>query len=352
MRTRILFAAIALTSVSCLSLDQTNPVDPRSYLSGPGIYVINEGNFRAGNGSLSYFSYDSVKMFNDVFYSANQRPLGDVPYSITIAGGNAYIVVNNSGKIEIVSIPELRSVGTITGLNAPRYMGIAAGNKAYVTSLYSDSVTVVDIGSNTITGYINIKHPSEAIAIYYYKAFVSHWAGGNKVFVIDTNSDRVTDSIEVGHEPESMVIDGNNHLWVLCNGGWQRQYFAELIEINALDNSIMKRFTFPSINDSPTCLQTDGQGSDLFYLQEGVRRMSTEAASLPSTVYIRNSGRNFYRLYVNPASDEIYVTDPVDYQQNGYVLRYSSTGALVSLMQAGIIPGNMYFKSTTDDLTQ
>ncbi|MGB8492174.1 MAG: DUF5074 domain-containing protein [Bacteroidales bacterium] len=352
MRTRILFAVIALTSASCLSLDQTPPDGPYSYLSGPGIFVMNEGNFKAGNGSLSFFSYDSMKVFNDVFYTANQRPLGDVPYSMAIIRGNAYIVVNNSGKIEIVRLPELRSVATITGLNAPRYIALATYNKAYVTSLYSDSITIIDLRSYSISGYINMKHPSEAIVTYYDKAFVSHWAGGNKIFVIDMTTDQVTDSIEVGQEPESMVIDGNNHLWVLCNGGWQRQYFAALVEINAWDNSIVKSMQFPLITDSPTCLQTDRMGHALYYLQNGVRRMDTEAASLPSTVYIRDSDRNFYRLYVNPETNEIYVSDAVDYQQKGYLLRYSPTGALSSIMQAGILPGNMYFKSTDDDIAQ
>jgi hypothetical protein len=197
-----------------------------------------------------------------------------------------------------------------------------------------------------------MKHPSEAIVTFYNKAFVSHWAGGTKIFVIDITKDQVTDSIEVGHEPESMVIDGNDHLWVLCNGGWQRQFSAELLEINPFDNTIVQRFTFPSINDSPTCLQTDRLGQNLYYILDGVRQMSIDAATLPASVFIPTSGRNFYRLLVYPANNEIFVTDAGDYQQKGNVLRYSSTGALISLMQAGIIPGNMYFKGSSDQVIQ
>jgi hypothetical protein len=80
--------------------------------------------------------------------------------------------------------------------------------------------------------------------------------------------------------------------------------------------------------------------------------MSIGAASLPASAFIPTSGRNFYRLAVNPANNELFVTDAGDYQQRGYVLRYSSTGALISLMQAGIIPGNMYYKGSSDQVIQ
>ncbi len=69
-------------------------------------------------------------------------------------------------------------------------------------------------------------------------------------------------------EPESMVIDVNGMLWVLCNGGWKRDHFAELIGINTYNNTIEKRFTFPVITDSPTCLQINRQGETLYYLYE------------------------------------------------------------------------------------
>jgi len=58
---------------------------------------------------------------------------------MTIQGNNAYIVVNNSGKIEVVSRNDLKSVAIINGLVSPRYISFVNEKKAYVTSLYSDS---------------------------------------------------------------------------------------------------------------------------------------------------------------------------------------------------------------------
>jgi DNA-binding beta-propeller fold protein YncE len=349
MKKTIFIAAVYLLASSCLK--DTNPIiidNEDSFLSGPGVFILNEGNFRSGNGSLSFFSYDSLKLFNHVFQEINKRPLGDIPYSMNIQGGKAYIVVNNSGKIEVADRNNMFSAATIGGINSPRYIAFISDVKAYVTSLYSDSITILDLVSNSISGYINIKHTSESIVTYFTSAYIAHWAGGNKIMVINTINDQVTDSIEVGMEPESMVIDVNGMLWVLCNGGWKRDHFAELIGINTLNNTIEKRFTFPAITDSPTCLQINGEGETVYFLMNGVRRMSISATGLPSGTFIPKMYYNFYKMAINPRNNEIFVTDANDFQQKGNVLRYSSEGALISVMQADIIPGGMCYKPSPD----
>ena len=58
------------------------------------------------------------------------------------------------------------------------------------------------------------------------KAFVSNWAGGKEVMVIDALTDKLIDSIEVGIEPESMVVDRNWNAMGLCDGGWDKTKFS------------------------------------------------------------------------------------------------------------------------------
>ena len=149
------------------------------------------------------------KVTNDLFYTVNGRPLGDVPNSIIINGDKAYIVVNNSGKIEVVDSTTLASIETISGLISPRYMTVINDNKAYVSSLYSDSVAIINLTNIAISGYINLRRTSEAITLVGNKAFISNWAGGKEVMVINTITDKLIDSIAVGIEPESMVVDRN-----------------------------------------------------------------------------------------------------------------------------------------------
>jgi YVTN family beta-propeller protein len=345
MKRIILFLTLPLFFYSCVTdPDPVTNYTPGSYLDGTGVFIINEGNFRSGNGSLSFFSYDSAKVYNDVFHSVNQRLLGDVPYSMNFSGIYGYIVVNNSGKIEVVNASDIRSVKTITGLVSPRYISFTGDGRAYISSLYSDSIAVYNVASGSITGYINVKKPAESIQIVNTTAYAARWTGDNKIIVINTTNDQVTDSIEVGMEPESMVIDKDETLWVLCNGGWQRENYAELIGISIVTNSITKRFVFPSKTDSPTCLQIDGKGETLYYLQDGIKRMSISETTLPSAPLITQGNHNFYKLGINPDDGEIFVTDVVDYLQKGYLLRYTKSGTLISSMGTDIIPGSMYFK--------
>jgi DNA-binding beta-propeller fold protein YncE len=344
-KTSIFFLFLAIL-VSC-NKNQDRPNG--SFLAGDGVFVLNEGNFMAGNGSLSFFSYDSSKIYNDLFFDVNSRPLGDVPNSMEIFGDKAYIVVNNSGKIEVIRKSNLVSVKTIAGLISPRNIGFISSAKAYVTSMYSDSLIIINLSDNTVSGYINLRRTSESIAVAGTKTFVANWVGGHEVMVIDNTTDELIDSIEVGMEPESMVYDGNNMIWVLCNGGWARENFAELDGINISANTIEKHLQFVSKEESPSCLTIDGTGETLYYLEwkEGVRKMSISAAILPSATFIPESGHNFYKLGINPANNDILITDIVDYQQNGYLLYYNSEGEMISTFQADIIPGSLCFKTAS-----
>lgn len=334
---------ISLLIVS--SCSKVPPAPTTHYSLGGGVFVVNEGNYLAGNGSISFYSYDSAKIYNDIFYKANGRPLGDVPNAMAIKGDKAYIIVNNSGKIEIADQATLESKGTITGLISPRNICFVNDYKAYVSSLYSDSITIINLTTNSIAGYINLRRTSEAIAVAGNKAFILNWTGGDEVIVVNIPDDEIVDSIVVGKEPESMAFDKYGMLWVLCNGGWMRQNNAELVKINTSTNLVEKTLTFPTKEASPTCLKADGIGENLYYLDNGVRKLSIYSTELPPAPFIiPQSGQNFYQLGINPLNNDILVTDAVDFVHPGYLLLYTQTGNFISTQQAGIIPGSMYFK--------
>ncbi len=340
MKNLAITVSLIFLSASCTKVPD---LPPSNVVISGGVFVLNEGNFMAGNGSLSFFSYDSLKIYNDLFYETNGRPLGDVPNSMSINADKAYIVVNNSGKIEVVDKITLEWKATVTGLISPRNIAMVNDNKAYVSSLYSDSVAIINLSSNTVSGYINIRRSSESIVVNKNKAFVANWMGGSEVMVINTLIDKVSDSIEVGIEPESMVIDRYQKLWVLCNGGWTRQNFAELDVINTLNDQVEKNYIFPSKEDSPTCLRIDGFGQTLYYLENGLRQMDINSLELPTTTFITESGSQFYKMAVNPANGDIFITDAVDFIQNGFLLHYKYDGSFISKYAAGIIPGSMCF---------
>jgi DNA-binding beta-propeller fold protein YncE len=336
------FILLVLIIISCSKIPDATE---SGVISGNGVFILNEGNFMSGNGSLSFYSYDSSKVINDLFYSVNGRPLGDVPNSLVIYNTRIYIVVNNSGKIEIVDNSTLESKATIKGLISPRNISILNDQKAYITSLYSDSLAIINIPGNTISGYINLRRTSEAISIVGNEAFIANWTGGKEIMVVNTQNDKVVDSIQVGMEPESMVIDKNKKLWVLCNGGWAKQTPAEIAVINTTTHKVEKKFIFPTVQASPVCLQIDGTGDNLYYIDGGVRKMSIGSANLPSNPFIaQGAGEYFYKIAINPDDSDVFITDAADFMHPGYLLLYKYDGSFVSRNHADIIPGSLCFR--------
>ena len=323
------------------------PVIPESngiIPSGAGVFILNEGNFTAGNGSLSYYSCDSSKIYNDIFSGVNNRPLGDVPNSMMISKGSAYIVVNNSGKIEVVDKNTILSSATITGIDSPRSILLTDSSKAYVSSLYSTKITILNMQMNSVSGYIDIRRSSEAMLLKGDKAFVSCWMSGNEIMIINTKTDKVIDSIEVGYEPESMVIDRNGRLWILCSGGYTEEYNAELDVLNTANNEIERRMAFPSATSYPTSLHINRTGDTIYYVDNAIWRMDIESSSLPVQPFIQASGRLYYKLGVDPVKGDVFATNVIDYQQRGFLLRFSASGSLIDSSGVDIIPGSLCFK--------
>jgi hypothetical protein len=340
----ILILSVVLISSCKKSGSEIDPDSIEASLKGDGVFIINEGNFLAGNGSLSFYSYSSRKIFNNIFSLVNGRPLGDVPNSMTISGYNGYIIVNNTGTIEVVDKSNLQSLKTIIGLNSPRNILIVNSEKAYVSSLYSNNLTLINLLDNTITGFLNIRRSSEVMVLSGNKAFISSWYQGKEIMVVNTLTDKITDSIKVAPEPESMVIDRNNKLWVLCSGGYTGQVHAELIKINPNSDAIEQEFIFPTKLSYPTCLQINKTRDTLYYIDNGLWRMSIQSTVLPAASFKQPVNRLIYKLGVDPRYGRIFYTDALDYQQKGYVLQLNPQGDQIDSCRADIIPGNFCFK--------
>jgi hypothetical protein len=334
---------IFLTAVLILSSCETpgdTPVGP--FPEGDGVYILNEGNYLAGNGSLSFYSFETSLIYNDLFTARNERQLGDIPTYMATDGEKGFIIVNNSGTIEVVDLKTIETLGTVTGLISPRQM-VIRGHKGYISSLQSDFITVLDLDKLTVDGTIDIGSNSEALTIYGERLFAANWAGGSKIAVVNLADNTVESEITTGMEPESMVLDKNGRLWVLCTGGYMNEEIPRIIKINATTLTVEAEMEFRTNSDNPSSLTINSGGDTLYYIDEGIRRMPVSMTSLPGEVLIETGGRLFYRLAVSRVNGMILVTDAIDYQQKGDLLVYNRKGILVDTEQAGIIPGFMRF---------
>lgn len=321
---------------------------------GNGVFIVCEGILMYGNASLSYYDNNSKTIENKVFLNANGIPLGDVAQSLTIFDSTAYIVVNNSGKIYAIDFNTFKYKAKITGLVSPRYMKFISPDKAYVTDMYSKCIYVVNPQNFSVTKTIDIdvnstkyyRHSSEEIVLYANKLFTNSWSYDDKILVVDTQNDMLVDSIEVLKQPRKIVLDKNNKLWVLCDGGYNDSPYrgkSGIVKINADNLSIEKVFEFDN-NSKAIDMKINKSGDTIYFINNHVYRFHINDAELPVQEYINSGNKNFFGLGLSPYNSDLYVSDAVDHMQNGVVYRYNSQKICVDTLSVGINPNSFVFK--------
>lgn len=343
---------------SCMNDDDWNNQNDYDIREN-GVFIVNEGNFMYDNASLSYYRSDSMVVLNRIFQEANNVTLGDVAQSMIIRDSLGYIVVNNSGKIYIINVNTFQVVGKITGLISPRYMHFISDSKAYVTDIYGKSIAIVNPEAMVVTGKIDVAHPSgefyrhstEQMVAYEKYVFVNCWSYDNQVLVIDTETDRVVEFVEVGVQPRAMAMDKNEQLWVITDGGFSGNPFGfeapALVQIDAATRQIKSRTYFEQ-STSPSDLAINATKDTLYFINGDVYRVAIAPLSKPelfiATPYTGAYSRGFSAVGIHAQTNEIYVADAIDNVQPGSVYRYSPKGYAIDTFKVGIIPSYFCFR--------
>jgi len=356
MARKVIIALLIMLSVrGCMEEDLIwDFYKARYHFESEGVFVVNQGNFTYGNASLSYYDPLSGQVHNDVFFSANALPLGDVAQSMAIRDSLAYVVINNSGRIYVLHSRTFAYQGKITGLTSPRHIHFISDEKAYVSDLYARALTVVNPTTLSITGTIPLRsgneefyrHSTEEMIRIGRYVYVACWSYDNQVMVIDSETDAVIDSVEVIQQPNSMVTDRGGNLWILSDGGFEGSTLGSetggLMKLSPGETEPQTVFRTEE-GERPSALAINGSGDTLYYLNGHVYRMPVHAGAEPE-IFIRSPYENvhsggFYGLEVDPATSEVYVSDAIDFVQPGWVYRYSSRGTALDSFRVGIAPG-------------
>lgn len=327
--------AAILILTSCNKDKDDDDKDQNEFTNG--VFVVHEGNFQAGNASLSFLNKYDDKMSNGVFTAKNNIPLGDVGQSMVTLGNRGYVVVNNSGKIEVVDLEDMGSEGTISGLSSPRYICVVTNTKAYVSDLFSGIITIFDPQTLAKSGTIAVNGQVEEM-VKTSSGVIAAGVSANQVYKINTLNNTLMDSVNVGVGPSNLVTDANGKVWILTNGGWGTEA-AKLVCINPVNMNIEISLPF-ALSDFPSSLKTNAAGTALYWANNGVYKMNVTTTSLPTTAFISTA---VYKVNADPQTDMIYVSDAGDFNSNGKVYRYTATGAAVDTFAVGVIPGEFTF---------
>ena len=337
------------------------------HATGTGVFILNEGNYQAGNSTLSYYDPSKKTVENGVFSRANDRKLGDTGQSVILRGTDAFIAVENSGiiwKIDATTFKvrgQLDSKSTGGKMINPRYIHFISDTKAYATDLYAPYITVfnpqtmeyiksIPTGQEVVEQYAS----TEEMVQYGKYVFTNCWSYSNKILVINAEKDVVDGEITLpSMQPKSMKLDKNGKIWVITDGGYQGSEYGDdyphLYKIDANSRQIEQEQVL-DMDEANVQIALNGARDTLYLINNDIYRMAVSDDHLPVRPYIsaevdeNGTKHKLYGLSINPVNSDVYVADAVDYRQAGVVYRYSSQGILLDKFSVSINPNGFAFK--------
>lgn len=344
--TALVIAAVALLFTSSCKKDDDTPSGKYS----KGVLISNEGPFMDGSGTVSFYDPAAKTIENNVFANVNSRPLGNIVQSIGIYKDRAYIVVNNAGKVEVADAGSFESIGVIEGFTSPRYFVGISNSKGYVSD-WAGHIAIIDLGTLTKTGTITTGASPDRMLLNGTRLWVINsagWSSDSTVTIIDTQTDTPLQTIVVGDNPSGIVKDANGKIWVICGGisDWSNpanNTTGSVVRINPDTYNIEARAELDDTYFDARLAINSEKNKLYFTFTGGLFSIDVNTKSELKAGKIVN--RPFYALGIDPDTDEIYTSDPLDYAQPGYIFRINPANSmLVDSVKAGIIPGNFVFQ--------
>lgn len=328
-----------LLLANCKKIEVRDPRKPKT----PGestylVYITNEGNFQSVNSDVTRYDPKDGDLDKDYYALQNNglKP-GDVCQSLTYTGEFVYLVMNNSARIEKVRAQDFRKAGSLTGLTSPRYL-VVKEDKGYVSDLYADKVSEIDLSTGSITKQIPLKGWTEEMLVTGDTLWITN-LHSEYVYLADINTGAIRDSIKTGYASASIRKDKNGNVWILSQGDQMTGKPPVLTKINVRDRSSMDI----SLPAGSVKLKINGQGDQLYFIANGIYRMHINDGQAPSSPWIEKNGRNIYGIGIDPFNEDVYISDAHDFVSEGTIYHYTKNKTLVRTFKAGINPADFYF---------
>ena len=186
--------------------------------------------FLSKDGTLLYSSNEDFSAASIVDIASGKVlatvKVGEEPEGVTTSpdGKFVYVTSENDGTVSVIDTATRKVIKTFKVGRRPRKVAfLPDSSKAYVTRENDGAVSSVNAIKHQPIGSIELGKPGEIkpmaviVSSDGTKAYVST-GRGKKVFVIDTATDKVTGSFEVGERPWGIALSPDGKLLYSANG--------------------------------------------------------------------------------------------------------------------------------------
>lgn len=350
----ILLISICFYTISFFSCEKEDTKQNKSDTESGDFFITNEGSFGNANASLSIYRQSSDEVLNDVFYNVNNRPLGDVLQSMGMSNGKYYFLLNASNKIE-VSDSELSEIKTIENINLPRYFA-DLGNKKAVISTWNDDGMIYLLNTETdkIIDSLKTANGAERMMVsgdYTLVANSGGFSSDSVITVVNNNSFDNFKNIQTKVNPVDFA-KVENSIYVLCSGkpiydaSWQLigHIPSYILKLDAELLEVQDEFILGDFHPNRMCLNKEkdhlfvGGGFGV----SGIYKIAiNDSISLPAEALIKEE---FYGFNVNQESGNIYALSSPDFTSSGKLKIFDSDGKILNEHKVGIGPNNLFFE--------
>jgi len=340
-----------------------------------GAYVVNSGNmYNKIESSLTAIDYASSTATQNVFKTANGRTLGNTANDGIVYGDKIYLAVDQSNTIEVIdkktkqSIKQIKTtdlLGKAEGAE-PRHI-IADGGKVYFTT-FGGYVAAVDTTSFALQKKWQVGSYPEGLVIgngNLYVANSNYGAGGGNISCISLANDNVeTKNIEGVNNPTGIYYAAGL-LYVLDN-----QYYDA--SFNAYGENSLRTVEFAqgksqkvADGNYAVCVTPGATTTrDVEVVRPHFFVLNAPYGGTPSVSMLVAGSTQAQAMtlsempvspcgiFADPLNGHIFVlsykmgdSGYADYNGNGYVMEYDSTGKKLHEYETGVGSCAMFFDS-------
>lgn len=301
------------------------------------VFVTNEGNFMSANASISAINNSITSISNTIFKTANSVSVGDVAQSMAFFNGMAFIVVNNSNVIEVVTKNDFKRVATISdNLSGPRYSTVK-NNLLYVTNS-NNTIAIFNAKTFEFIKKINLTFTPEFIIDLNDKLYVSSnfYDAKSELAIVNTTTNSIEESLNFTLPINGLTSDAAN-VYVLTTSSQK----TVLHTISGLVLQAEKEF---AITDSR--FLTFDQNQLYFTSNYGVYSIATiklnQANAQPVELFKveSNSWSSLYGFEV--FNGNIFTSDAKGFTEDSKITIYNTNGTKVASFTAGIGANGFY----------